>query len=196
MTTALYARTSTSKQDSGLEAQILQLSKYCNENQIDEFEVYKDSGISGTKERRPELDRLIKDCREGRIKTVVVYSFSRMGRSTQHLLKTLNFFEDHEINFISLSESLDTTTAMGKCLFGIISAISQMEADLISERVKAGLENAASKGRFPGAPRQVNEELVNELLQSEKYSYSEIARLAKCSKSSVFRVAQKRSKNV
>lgn len=187
---ALYARTSTDKQSKGLESQVLALSKYCQDNNIINFETYSDNGVSGTKENRPELDRLMKDVESGKISTVIVFSFSRMGRSTQHLLKVLHYFQKKNVNFISLSESLDTTTAVGKCLFGIISSISQMERDLISERVKAGLENAKSKGKVLGAPSTVNKELVVELLKQQKHSYSEIARLAKCGKSSVGRIAQ------
>ena len=196
-TVALYTRTSTSYQDKGLESQILALETFCNENSITNYKIYKDSGISGTKADRPALNQLKDDCKNGIVKSVVVYSFSRMGRSTRHLIDTLHFFEELQIDFISLSEKLDTTTAMGKCLFSIISSISQMERDIISERVKIGLLNAKSKGKRLGPPEKVNKELVQELIKQPNMSYSKIAALAKCSKSSVARVvrANKNEKN-
>ena len=186
---ALYTRTSTNHQDKGLESQVLALETYCKENGITNYKIYKDTAISGTKANRPSLNQLKLDCNEGRIKSVIVYSFSRMGRSTSHLIDILHFFETLKIDFISLSEKLDTSTAMGKCLFSIISSISQMERDLISERVKSGLKNAKSKGIILGAPEKINRELIVELLSQNKFTYSEIAKFAKCSKSSVGRVS-------
>lgn len=189
-TVALYARTSTDHQTTGLEAQIHALETFCKENGINDYRIYQDSGISGIKADRPALNELKEDCNKGEISSVVVYSFSRMGRSTRHLIDTLHFFEELDIDFISLSEKLDTTTAMGKCLFSIISSISQMERDLISERVKCGLENAKNKGKRLGPPQTIDKDLIKELLKQPGMSYSKIAKLAKCSKTSVHRIAK------
>lgn len=189
-TVALYCRTSTSFQEKGLESQIRALQNYCSDNNIVNFKIYKDNAISGTKSDRPGLNQLLKDCKNKEIGSVVVYSFSRMGRSTKHLIDTLHFFESLNIDFISLTEKLDTTTAMGKCLFSIISSISQMERDIISERVKNGLENARKKGKKLGAPESVDKTLIKNLLNEPKMSYSKIAKIAKCSKATVCRVAK------
>lgn len=189
-TVALYTRTSTNFQDTGLESQILALETYCRDHNIANYKIYKDNGISGTRADRPALNQLKEDCRNGNIQSVIVYSFSRMGRSTKHLIDTLQFFEELKIDFISLTEKLDTTTAMGKCLYTILSCISQMERDLISERVKNGLKNAKSKGKKLGPPEKLDRNLITELLKTPGMSYSKIAKIAKCSKSSVFRVAK------
>ena len=185
---ALYTRTSTSTQNTGLESQLRALESYCKDNNIKNYVIYEDNGISGTKTDRPALNNLKTDCKSGKISSVVVYSFSRMGRSTKHLIDTLQFFEDLNIDFISLTEKLDTTSAMGKCLFSIISSISQMERDLISERVKNGLQNAISKGKKLGSPTKVDKNLVASLLIEPNMTYSKIAKIAKCSKATVSRI--------
>lgn len=192
--TALYTRTSTNNQETGLESQILALETYCRNHNITNYKIYKDNGVSGTKADRPALNQLKQDCQHGQIQSVIVYSFSRMGRSTKHLIDTLQFFEEREIDFISLTEKLDTTTAMGKCLFSIISSISQMERDLISERVKNGLRNAKSKGKKLGPPEKINKEIIEQLLNEPGMTYSKIANIANCSKSTVCRVAKNISK--
>ncbi len=189
-TVALYTRTSTLNQNSGLESQIRALETYCKDNGISNYKIYKDNGISGTKTDRPALNQLKEDCKNGNVSSVIVYSFSRMGRSTRHLIETLQFFEEREIDFISLTEKLDTTSAMGKCLFSIISSISQMERDLISERVKNGLHNAKAKGKKLGPPEKTNKKIIKKLLTESKMSYSKIANLANCSKATVCRVAK------
>jgi DNA invertase Pin-like site-specific DNA recombinase len=129
-------------------------------------------------------------CKEGQVSTIIVFSFSRFARSTVHLLEALNFFHEHNIAFISLSEKLDTSTAMGRAVFTIISAISQLERELISERVKNGLKNAAAKGKQIGRPKTVNTKLIKELLLQENYTYEKIAELANCGSSSVGRIAR------
>lgn len=187
---ALYTRTSTNNQETGLESQILALETYCKNHNITNYKIYKDNGVSGTRVDRPALNQLKQDCQQGQVQSVIVYSFSRMGRSTKHLIDTLQFFEEREIDFISLTEKLDTTTAMGKCLFSIISSISQMERDLISERVKNGLRNAKSKGKKLGPPEKINKEIIEQLLNEPGMTYSKIASIANCSKSTVCRVAK------
>jgi DNA invertase Pin-like site-specific DNA recombinase len=119
-----------------------------------------------------------------------------MGRSTKHLIDTLQFFQDLKIDFISLTEKLDTTSAMGKCLFGIISSISQMEADLIKERVRNGLANAVEKGKKLGSPNKVDKKLIASLLLEPNMSYSKIAKLANCSKATVCRVHKNQEQNL
>jgi putative DNA-invertase from lambdoid prophage Rac len=193
---ALYTRTSTSTQNTGLESQLRALESYCKDNNIKNYVIYEDNGISGTKTDRPALNNLKTDCKSGKISSVVVYSFSRMGRSTKHLIDTLQFFQDLKIDFISLTEKLDTTSAMGKCLFGIISSISQMEADLIKERVRNGLANAVAKGKKLGSPNKVDKKLIASLLLEPNMSYSKIAKLANCSKATVCRVHKNQEQNL
>lgn len=95
--------------------------------------------------------------------TVIVYSFSRFAMSTTHLLSALEEFEDLDMLFISVSESLDTGSAIGRALFTIILGISQLERELISERVKNGLKNVKAKGVQLGRSKTRNSELILEL---------------------------------
>jgi DNA invertase Pin-like site-specific DNA recombinase len=186
MKTAIYCRTSTNKQDKGLESQVRYLSEYCNQKDISNFLTYKDFGVSGKKSSRPGLNQLLSNIRSGNIKTVIVYSFSRFARSTQHLLEALEEFDKLGVTFISVSENIDTNTPMGKAMFTIISALAQLERELIVERVKLGLANARAKGKILGRKKTRNSDLIQEL-RRQGLSYRKIARLAKCSISTVHR---------
>ena len=192
MKIAIYARTSTNNQQKGLESQIRALRSYCKSKGINKFKLYQDSGISGSKSSRPELDTLMSDVKSGKINTVIVYSFSRFSRSTKHLLATLELFNSLAITFISISENLDTRTAMGKAIFTIISSISQLERELISERVKNGLNNARAKGKTIGRTKQRNSDLIRSL-RSQNMSYRKIAKLTGYSISTISREMNKNS---
>lgn len=183
---ALYARTSTSRQEKGLEAQIRALKAFAEQRGIADFDIFSDEGISGAKSSRPALDQVMADIRSGKYQGIIVYSFSRFARSTKHLLEALDEFQRLNVGFVSLSESIDTSSAIGKALFTIISAISQLERELISERVKNGLCNAKAKGKHLGRKKTRNSILIRELA-SKKYSHRKIASLVGCSKTTVYR---------
>ncbi|MBL7663519.1 MAG: recombinase family protein [Bacteriovoracaceae bacterium] len=183
---ALYVRTSTDKQEKGLESQVRALENFCNAKEILNYSIYQDSGISGGKNSRPELDRMMNDIRNDQIHVVIVYSFSRFARSTKHLLEALDEFKRLGVSFISLTENIDTNSAIGVALFTIISAISQLEKELISERVKNGVANARAKGKQIGRNKVRNSLLIQEL-HRKNLSYRKIARLAKCSVATVHR---------
>ena len=116
---------------------------------------YVDLGISGTKEKRPELDRLMSDAHRRRFDAVIVWKFDRFARSVSHLLRALETFQALGIHFVSLSESLDTSTPAGKMVFTVLGAVAELERSLIVERVKAGLRNARAKGKRLGRPRVI-----------------------------------------
>lgn len=120
----LYCRTSTNRQEKGLQAQIRALTVFANQKGILHFDLFTDEGISGAKASRPGLDKAMHAIRQGVYSGIIVYSFSRFARSTKHLLEALDEFQNLGIGFISLSESIDTSSAIGKALFTIISAIS------------------------------------------------------------------------
>lgn len=187
---ALYARTSTHRQEKGLEAQIRALKNYCKQRQISSFDVFADEGISGAKSSRPSLDRMMSDIRKQKYTGLIVFSFSRFARSTRHLLDALDEFKKLNLQFISVSENLDTGSAIGTALFTIISAISQLERELISERVKNGLKNAQAKGKKLGRPKTRNSDLIVELFKQGQ-SYRKIAKLARCSTWSVVEEVKK-----
>jgi DNA invertase Pin-like site-specific DNA recombinase len=106
---------------------------------------YVDVGISGTKEKRPELDRLLADAHRRRFDAVVVWKFDRFARSASHLLRALETFQALGIEFVSLSEQLDTSTPTGEMVFTVLGAVAELERSLIVERVKTGLRKARER---------------------------------------------------
>jgi DNA invertase Pin-like site-specific DNA recombinase len=184
--TALYARVSTANnQDSGLEAQVRALESFCKEKNITHYKIFSDK-VSGAKASRPQLDMLMEAVDKDEVKTVVIYSFSRFSRSTKHLLETSEHFKEKEIEFISLSEKIDTSTALGKAFYGIISIIAELEREIISERVKNGLKNARAKGKKIGRPKKrPSDAIIN--LYEKGHSYRSISKIIGFSHTAVAR---------
>jgi DNA invertase Pin-like site-specific DNA recombinase len=147
---ACYCRVSTLDQSTGMESQVRVLKQYCEQNKITEVEFFTDEGVSGTKHSRPALDRMMAAVENGEVSSVVVYSFSRFARSTTHLLTALQIFKKKDVHFVSLTEKIDTNSAVGIEIFSILASISQLERDLIADRVKIGLANARAKGKLIG----------------------------------------------
>jgi DNA invertase Pin-like site-specific DNA recombinase len=156
MKTALYARVSTNNgQDP--EMQLRELREYCQRRGWEISHEYVDVGISGGKEKRPELDKLLADAHRRHFDAVVVWRFDRFARSVSHLLRALETFRSLGIEFVSLSEQVDTSTPTGKMIFTVLGAVAELERSLIVERVRAGLRNAKAKGRKLGRPsKRVN----------------------------------------
>jgi DNA invertase Pin-like site-specific DNA recombinase len=116
---------------------------------------YVENGVSGSKDSRPELNRLMADAKKRKFDAVLVWKLDRFGRSLRHLVNALAEFESLGIAFVSLTNNLDLTTPSGRLMFQIIGAMSEFERALIQERVKAGLRNAQAKGRKIGRPRAI-----------------------------------------
>jgi DNA invertase Pin-like site-specific DNA recombinase len=147
----LYSRVSTNNgQDP--EVQSREIREYCERRGWKLADEYVDVGISGAKERRPELDRLIVDAHRRKFDVVIVWRFDRFARSVSHLLRALETFKALGIEFVSLSEQVDTTTPTGKMIFTVLGAVAELERSLIAERVRAGLRNARAKGKRLGRP--------------------------------------------
>jgi DNA invertase Pin-like site-specific DNA recombinase len=184
MKVAIYSRTSTDRQQSGLEAQRRALEDYCKSKGIDDYIIYEDSGISGTKSSRPELDKMMSEVRAGNIGMVIVYSFSRFARSTKFLIDTLEEFGGLNVGFISLTENLDLTTPIGKAMFSIIAALATLERDLTRQRVINGLVNARAKGKILGRPQTVQYELII-ALREKGFTYRQISEVLKVGQGSI-----------
>jgi DNA invertase Pin-like site-specific DNA recombinase len=182
--TVCYARVSTLDQSSGLESQVRVLKEYCEKNSIMDVEFFTDEGVSGTKSSRPALDRMMNAVEAGGISTIIVYSFSRFARSTTHLLNALSFFKSKGVQFVSLTEKIDTNSPVGIAIFSILASISQLERDLIADRVRNGLRNARAKGIHIGRVKTRPSELIRRLLQSGM-SHRKIAATLKISHGSV-----------
>ena len=182
--TCLYIRVSTLDQVGGAESQTRALLDWCQKNNITNYEIFADHGISGAKENRPALNRMLEQVGANQCEQVVCFAFSRMARSTTHLLKVLEFCRSHKTRFLSITEALDTTSPMGICLFTILGCLAQLERELIRERVIAGLKNARAKGKIIGRVRKRNDVLIHSLLDAQM-SFRTIARIANCSHGSV-----------
>lgn len=193
---ALYARVSTLNQGTGLEAQIRALESYAKANGISEFKLFRDE-VSGRKSSRPGLDEMMAAVRRGEVTGVVVYSLSRFSRSVKHLLESLDQLSQLNVAFVSLTESLNTATPTGRAIITIISAIAQLEADLIRERVKNGLANARAKGVKLGAPLRHGDkfDLITHLA-CQQMSHRQIAKLAGVSPATVSRTLKHRRTKV
>ena len=153
MKAALYARVSTTNgQDPTMQTR--ELKEYCQRRGWKIAGEYVDQGISGAREKRPELDRMMADAHRRRFDAVVVWKFDRFARSVSHLLRALETFKALGIEFVSLSEQMDTSTPTGKMVFTVLGAVAELERSLIAERVRAGLRNARAKGKKLGRPRK------------------------------------------
>jgi len=163
MRTAIYARVSTT--DQSTESQLLDLRRYVSDRGWNIFKEYCDNGISGTKDSRPALNQLMNDARKRKVDVILVWRFDRFARSTRHLINALEEFKNLGIDFVSYQENIDTSSPLGAAIFTIISAVAQLERDIISERVKAGLRRAKENGKQLGRPRgcTIDTELAQEL---------------------------------
>ncbi len=131
----LYARVSTKNHGQTPETQLVALREYVANRKFEIVHEYVDTGFSGAKDRRRQLDRLMRDAKLKKFDAVVVARFDRFARSTRHLILALEEFHSLGIDFISLNESVDTSTPMGKMVFTVIGAVAELERSLIKERV-------------------------------------------------------------
>jgi DNA invertase Pin-like site-specific DNA recombinase len=135
--------------------QTRELQEYCERRGWKVSGEYVDEGISGAKDSRPELNKLMADAHRRRFDAVVVWRFDRFARSVSHLLRALDTFKALGVEFVSLSEQVDTSTPTGKMIFTVLGAVAELERSLIAERVKAGLRNARARGKRLGRPRVI-----------------------------------------
>jgi DNA invertase Pin-like site-specific DNA recombinase len=181
MRAALYARVSTNGHGQDPEVQLRELREYCDRRGWDVAGEYIDVGISGTREKRPSLDRLLAEAHRRRFGAVVVWKFDRFARSVSHLLRALETFQTLGIEFVSLTEGVDTSTPMGKMVFTVLGAVAELERSLIVERVKAGLRNARAKGKKLGRPRRVLDATRITVLRTEGAPWRKVASILGCS---------------
>ena len=149
--TVFYMRVSTASQKHHLQKDGLE--EYSSRAGLEIVGEYLDTAISGRKEGRPALKALMQAARNHEFDIVLVWKFDRFARSVSHLLKALEEFNYLGIRFISVQDQIDTNSPMGKAMFTIIGAMSELESSLISERVKAGMAAAKSRGKRLGRPK-------------------------------------------
>lgn len=190
MRAAIYARVSTATNGQDPRVQTRELGEFC-ERRGWALAEYVDVGISGTKERRPALDRLMADAHKRFFDVVVVWRFDRFARSVSHLLRALETFNSLGIAFVSLSEQIDTSTPAGRLVFTVLGAVAELERSLIVERVKAGLRNARAKGKRLGRPHKFVDAPRIATLRAQGKSWRKISRIMECSARTCRRAGQK-----
>jgi DNA invertase Pin-like site-specific DNA recombinase len=167
--TAIYARVSDPRDGrQHPEIQLTELRDYAAQRrwEISPEHEYVDR-ITGSRDSRPHLNRLMADARRRRFDLVLVWKLDRLGRSLRHLVNTLAEFEALGIALVSMRESLDPTTPMGKMMFGMVAIMAEFERSLISERVTAGMRHAKSKGIHVGRPHVlVNADKIRAMRES------------------------------
>jgi DNA invertase Pin-like site-specific DNA recombinase len=173
---AIYARVSTSNNGQSPEMQLRELREFCERRGWSVPEEYVDVGISGSKEDRAELNRLMADAHRRRFDAIVVWKFDRFARSVSHLLRALETFKALGIDFVSLSEQVDTSTPTGKMVFTVLGAVAELERSLIAERVRAGIRNARAKGKRLGRPRVAVDASRIAALRTQGHSWGTIRR--------------------
>jgi len=194
MQAAIYARVSTANNGQDPTMQTREMREYCEPRGWQVAGEYVDVGISGTKEKRPELDRLVADAHRRRFDAVVVWRFDRFARSVSHLLRALETFKALGVEFVSLSEQVDTSTPTGKMVFTVLGAVAELERSLIVERVKAGLRNARAKGKRLGRPRKVVDARKVAALRDAGRSWPQIAKQLGVGLGTAYRAYQSLSK--
>lgn len=149
MKIAIYVRTST--QDQHPENQLIELRAYAKRNKWKVYRAYSDQ-ISGVKESRPGLDLLMQDARDKKFSAVLIWKLDRLGRSLQHLIQVIQEWKNKGINFICMTQNIDTTTPSGQLIFHIFGAIAEFERELITERINLGIARRKKQGKPMGRP--------------------------------------------
>src|SRR6266851_1215367 len=171
---AIYARVSTTNGHQDPEMQLRELREYAEHRGLTIAGEYVDR-MTGSKDSRPALNRLMADAAQRKFDAVLVWKLDRFGRSLRHLVNALAELEALGLSFISLRDNLDLSTPSGRLMFQIIGAMAEFERSLIQERVKAGLRNARLKGKTLGRPRRIvsGDEMTR--LREQGASFREIA---------------------
>jgi DNA invertase Pin-like site-specific DNA recombinase len=148
---AVYARVST--HDQSPENQLLELRRYVESRGWPAASEYVDHGVSGAKDRRPALDRLVVDVRRHRVNAVVCWRLDRLGRNLRHLVLLLDDWQARGVSFVTLGEGIDTSTAAGRLVAGVLGSIAEFERARVQERIHAGLSRARAQGKRLGRRR-------------------------------------------
>ena len=146
----LYARTSMSDQNS--ETQLMVLRDYCNRMDYRVTGEYVDNGFSGKDDKRPQFERLLSDVRANKVDCVLVYKLDRIGRSLKHLLNLFEEFKNRGVEFISLTQNINTNTPEGKMFWQMLGVFAEYERELIVARTLSGLQRAVRQGKRLGRP--------------------------------------------
>lgn len=178
-----YARVSTDAQDYTMQVDAIKA--------LGAEKIYSEK-MTGTKAHRPELDEMRSRLEAG--DTVVIYSLSRLGRSTKDLLSIIEEFRDKGVKLVSVKEMIDTETPSGRLLITVLAAVAEFERDTIVQRTNDGLKAARERGRFGGRPKVDSKLLLKavKLYNAQTHSIKEITEITGISSSTLYRELDRR----
>ena len=162
----IYARVSTNEQN--CDRQVAELEQVVKNNNWELVDTYIDKGYSRTTTTRPELDRMMKDAFVRKFEMVITLELSRLGSSLKHMIEIVDKFKEKKIQLFIVNQQIDTSSATGYMFFSIMTSIANYERELISERVKSGLENAKRKGVVLGRKTNLTPEVEEQIIQLKK----------------------------
>lgn len=178
---AIYLRCSTQEQSTDL--QRIEIQRLADQRGWTDLTFFEDKA-SGTSTKRPQFAALLTGARKGLLDVIIVWRLDRFARSLKDLVTTLHELSELNVAFVSVRDQIDLTTSTGRLMLHLLGAFSQFEADLIRDRVRAGLMAARAKGRRLGRPRSISAGDVHRL-RRDGLSIREIASRLKVSKSAV-----------
>ena len=171
MKTAIYVRVSTMNQvdKDSLSTQEARLKAYCEAHDLPDYEVYRDAGFSAKDTNRPALKKLFKEIKKGKVKTVLVTKLDRITRSLRDLVSLVDFFSENSVDFISITQNVDSSGPFGRFMRDLLGLIAQLEREVTAERVSEDMHYRATQGRWNGGvipfgyttQQRINKELVN-----------------------------------
>jgi len=186
---ACYVRVSTEDQNCG--NQLPDLQRYVEFKGWTVAQVYQDSGVSGRKASRPALNRMMADAREKQFDVVVVWKIDRLGRSVKHLHSVLEELRELNIEFASVTQSIDTGTSAGRLLFSVLSAVAEFESSLIGERTAASHSRRRNLGILPGPRRMPVDGAMVKRLRAEGRSWTQVCAETGLKFSTAYRAARR-----
>jgi DNA invertase Pin-like site-specific DNA recombinase len=175
MRVGVYGRVSTADKGQDPEMQLRELREYCERRGWEIGGEFVDIGVSGSKNSRPQLNKLMAGAKQRKFDAVLVWKLDRFGRSLKHLVSALGEFEALGIAFISLRDSFDLTTPSGRLMFNMVASFAEFERDIIRERVKAGIAHRRAKGLRVGRKPVIVDPARLQALRSEGRTIREIA---------------------
>jgi site-specific DNA recombinase len=203
---AIYSRVSTeeqAKEGLSVEAQIDKCTSFCQARDWEIFKVYRDAGFSAGSLNRPALELLLRDANEKKFDIILVYKIDRFSRKLKDLIMILEDLKEKSINFTSVTEQIDTTSAMGEAFFQIIGVFAQLERGMVKERVELAFDRKIKFGealyRAPFGYIYQNKKLVpdpenagkvREIFEmwAEDINYKEISKKFNIPESSIYQI--------
>lgn len=188
--TAIYVRVSTSKQDTT--NQLIELRELAKRLNLEIVQEYTDNGISGSKgrEERPGLDLLLIHAGQRKFEQVLIFDITRLGRSLQNCIETLNYLNSLNIDILIQKQGIDTSTSVGRLTFSLMASLGEYEKNLMRERIVLGINRAKSQGKKLGRPSNMNDGMKNaiKILREKGMGIVAISRQLNCGIGTIYKV--------